>query len=115
MTDVVRVEMPLALIEQIEDVLESCAQDLEFELRDRYPERIRQQSPTQERRFQNDMEPVRKAQGLVEASRSWRSPDPWHTVAGITSREEAEARAKRDHLNLSEERNTTNSCKDTTP
>lgn len=57
--------------------------------------------------------PEAAVQSLIEEIRS--SAVTWHSVAGTTSKEVAEASARRSHANFYHERNTTNYCKDTTP
>ncbi len=67
MSDVVYVQISLELMTEIRDTLNICAQDLEAELDNTYPQTLREQYPSYLRRWTNDMEAVRKAQMLVQA------------------------------------------------
>ena len=75
MSEQVTVEMPLDLMVEIEKALDVCSQDLAVEVSDRYPEEQRAQYPSYARKWNNNMEPVRDAQKMVQSIRSqswWR-------------------------------------------
>jgi hypothetical protein len=73
MGDEVSVTVPVELMRRIEVSLTQCAQDLSSELSDRYPEERRSQSPTEARRWANDMETVDLAYDALSTIRnqSW--------------------------------------------
>lgn len=66
MDDPVMVSIPMDMMRDIRDALRTCAEDLKVELDDRYPEAQRDKYPTYQRRWDNDMEPVRRAQVLAD-------------------------------------------------
>lgn len=57
----VRVWVPRDAVERARTALIECAQDLEVELRARYPEETIEACPSMNRRFERDMAPVRAA------------------------------------------------------
>lgn len=51
-----------------------CAEDLEAELQERYPEHTRSKYPSEARRFERDMEPVRKVRTALSQALSDSKP-----------------------------------------
>ena len=71
------VEMPLGLMLEIRDALRECGEDLECEVNARYPEKDRATYPSYQRKWDNEMGPVRRAEFLIQAIYS----QPWYDTS----------------------------------
>lgn len=83
MADPVMVTVPLELMLEIRDTLQECSEDLEAEIDARYPFESRQQYPTLQRRYTNDMEAPIRASHLVQAI----NMQPWAYAGDFNGKE----------------------------